>query len=254
MRAPSDPAARAATSLPAPPAAGKASERVTLGDQLYGQILERIMSGALGIGDQLPSEKEISDGFGVSRPVVRQALLRLKADGLITSRQGLGSFVVHQPDQRIRRFAKAKDVASYLRCHEVRTALEGETARLAALRRSPSQLLAIESAQRVFLESTRAGRMVAEEDLAFHRSIAEASGNEFFLQALDSSLDAMAGFMQLALNLTRTGNRQRAQRVLDEHEAIVAALREQDGERARTAMQFHLGQARHRLTSRSHYR
>ena len=235
----------------AAPPAGEASERVTLGDQLYGQILERIMSGGLSIGDRLPSEKEICDGFGVSRPVVRQALLRLKADGLITSHQGLGSFVVHQPDQRIRKFAKAKDVASYLRCHEVRTAIEGETARLAALRRSPSQLDAIEAAHRVFLESTQAGRMVAGEDLAFHRSIAEASGNEFFLQALDASLDSMSGFMQLTLNLTRTSNRQRAQRVLDEHEAIVAAIRDEDGERARTAMQFHLGQARQRLTNRS---
>jgi GntR family transcriptional repressor for pyruvate dehydrogenase complex len=164
------------------------SERITLGDRLYGQILERIMSGALSIGDRLPSEKEICDGFGVSRPVVRQALLRLKADGLITTHQGLGSFVVHQPDQRIRKFAKARDVASYLRCHEVRTALEGETARLAALRRLPAQLIAIERAHQVFLESTRAGRMVAEEDLAFHRSIADASGNEFFLRSRPASI------------------------------------------------------------------
>ena len=89
--------------------------------------------------------------------------------------------------------------------------------------------------------------MVAEEDLAFHRCIAEASGNEFFLEALDAILESMAGFMQLTLNLTRNSNRQRAQRVLDEHNAIVAAIRDEDGERARTTMQFHLGQARERL-------
>lgn len=229
----------------------RVSLRVSLSDRLYGQILERIMSGALSVGDRLPSEKEICDGFGVSRPVVRQALLRLKADGLITTHQGLGSFVVHQPDQRIRRFAKAQDVASYLRCHEVRIAIEGDAARLAALRRSPAQMLAIESAHQTFLRSAQAGLMVAQEDLAFHRRIAEASGNEFFPEALDGILDSMSGFMQLTLNLTRTGNRQRAQRVLDEHTAIVAAIRDEDGERARTAMQFHLGQARQRLTHRS---
>lgn len=208
------------------------------------------MSGALTVGDRLPSEKEICDGFGVSRPVVRQALLRLKADGLITSHQGLGSFVVHQPDPRIRIFAKAQDVASYLRCQELRIAIEGDAARLAALRRSPEQLAAIEDAHQSFLESAQAGRMVAKEDLALHRRIAEASGNEFFTQALDNVLDAMSGFMQLTLNLTRTSNRQRAQRVLDEHAAIVAAIRDEDGERSRTAMQFHLGQARQRLTNR----
>lgn len=226
-------------------------ERVSLSDRLYGQILERIMSGALSVGDRLPSEKEICDGFGVSRPVVRHALLRLKADGLITTHQGLGSFVVHQPDQRIRKFAKAQDVASYLRCHEVRIAVEGDAARLAALRRSDEQLLAIESAHQAFLVSAQEGRMLAQEDLAFHRRIAEASGNEFFLQALDGILDSMSGFMHLTLNLTRTSNRQRAQRVLDEHTAIVTAIRDEDGERARTAMQFHLGQARQRLTNRS---
>jgi GntR family transcriptional repressor for pyruvate dehydrogenase complex len=93
--------------------------------------------------------------------------------------------------------------------------------------------------------------MEAEEDLAFHRRIAEASGNEFFLQALDAILESMEGFMQLTLSLTRNSNRQRAQRVLDEHTAIVAAIRDEDGERARTAMQFHLGQARERLIHRS---
>lgn len=227
------------------------AERASLGDRLYGQILERIMSGALSIGDRLPSENEICDGFGVSRPVVRQALLRLKADGLITTHQGLGSFVVHQPDQRIRKFARAQDVASYLRCHEVRMAIEGDAARLAAMRRSSEELHEIESAHQVFLQNAQAGSMVADEDLAFHRRIAEASGNEFFPQALDGILDAMSGFMQLTLNLTRTANRQRAQRVLDEHTAIVAAIRDEDGERARTAMQFHLGQARQRLTHRS---
>ncbi len=208
------------------------------------------MSGSLSVGDRLPSEKEISEGFGVSRPIVRQALLRLKADGVITTHQGLGSFVVHQPDQRIRKFARARDVASFLRCHEVRMAIEGDSARLAAIRRTAEQLRRIESAHQVFLESAQAGRMVADEDLALHRSIAEASGNEFFPQALDGILDSMSGFMQLTLNLTRTANRQRAQRVLDEHAAIVAAIRDEDGERARTAMQFHLGQARQRLTHR----
>ena len=67
--------------------------RVRLADQLYGQIFEQIVSGGLNVGDKLPSENEISERFGVSRPVVREALLRLRADGLITAHQGLGTFV-----------------------------------------------------------------------------------------------------------------------------------------------------------------
>jgi GntR family transcriptional repressor for pyruvate dehydrogenase complex len=62
--------------------------RVRLADQVYGQIFEQIVSGGLNVGDKLPSENEISERFGVSRPVVREALLRLRADGLITAHQG----------------------------------------------------------------------------------------------------------------------------------------------------------------------
>lgn len=224
-------------------------ERVRLSDQLYGRIFERIVTGELAVGAQLPSENEICEKFGVSRPVVREALLRLKADGLVATQQGRGSFVVHQPVERVRSFAQAQDVAGYLRCLEVRIALEGDAARLAALRRTDEQLEAIEGAFRRLHEAD--GRLDADEDLAFHARIAEASGNAFYLDVLDAIHESIVGFMRLTLNLTRTGTKQRAQRVLDEHAAIVAAIREQDPERARVAMQFHLGQARQRLIDRS---
>ncbi|HYS11811.1 MAG TPA: FCD domain-containing protein, partial [Burkholderiaceae bacterium] len=77
------------------------------------------------------------------------------------------------------------------------------------------------------------------------------SGNSFFLDVLDAINESIIGFMRLTLNLTRTGSKQRAQRVVDEHAAIVSAVREQDPERARVAMQFHLAQARQRLIDRT---
>jgi GntR family transcriptional repressor for pyruvate dehydrogenase complex len=226
-------------------------ERVRLSDQLYGKIFEQIVSGGLAVGAQLPSENEICEKFGVSRPVVREALLRLKADGLVATQQGRGSFVIHQPVERVRSFAEAQDVAGYLRCVEVRIALEGDAARLAALRRTDEQMEAIESAQRRFAKSADDGRLDPDIDLAFHARIAEASGNAFYLDVLDAIHESIIGFMRLTLNLTRTGSKQRAQRVVDEHTAIVAAVREQDPERARVAMQFHLAQARQRLIDRS---
>lgn len=222
--------------------------RVSRSDALYGAVLDRILSGELAIGAQLPSESEFCDAFGVSRPVVRQALLRLKADGLITTHQGLGSFVTHQPDRRIRQAARAQDIASYLRCQEVRLALESDIARHAALRRDAEQLAAIEAAHEAFAASARAGRIDAGHDLAFHRQIAAASGNEFHLDVLDGLLESMSGFMRLTVGLTRASQRPRAQRVIDEHAAICAAIRDGDAEAARVAMQFHLIQARRRLT------
>jgi GntR family transcriptional repressor for pyruvate dehydrogenase complex len=226
-------------------------EGVRLADQLYGQIFERIVSSRFAVGAQLPSENEICEQFGVSRPVVREALMRLKADGLVATQQGRGSFVIHQPVERVRSFAHAQDVAGYLRCLEVRIALEGDAARLAAQRRTDEQFEAIETAQRQFAQGAEDGRLDPDLDLAFHARVAEASGNSFYLDVLDAIHESIIGFMRLTLNLTRTGSKQRAQRVVDEHAAVVAAVREQDPERARVAMQFHLAQARQRLIDRT---
>jgi GntR family transcriptional repressor for pyruvate dehydrogenase complex len=225
-------------------------QRTRLSDQLYGQIFDQIVSGRLKVGDRLPSEKEICEQFGVSRPVVREALLRLGADGLVMAHQGLGTFVSHQPVARIQSYARAQDVASYLRCQEVRIALEGDAARLAAERRSEEQLRAIEDAHAHFAQNAEKGRASPEDDLAFHASVAAAAQNDFYLQVLEHINESLIGFMRLSLNLTRTGSRQRVLRVVEEHAAIVDAIREKDGERARVAMQFHLGQARRRVVDR----
>ncbi|CFT94782.1 GntR family transcriptional regulator [Bordetella pertussis] len=186
----------------------------------------------------------------MSRPVVREALLRLRADGLVTAHQGLGTFVSHQPAPRLKTFSDVQNVGAYLRAQEVRVALEGDAARLAALRRTDEQLHKIGEAHAAFVEELEHGRVSPEADLAFHASIAEASGNDFYLGVLETIHESISGFMRLTLSLTRTGSRQRAQRVADEHAAILGAIREQDAERARIAMQFHLGQARHRLVDR----
>lgn len=233
------------------PAASDPAPRERLSDQLYGRIFDDIVRGRFAVGEQLPSESEVCDIFGVSRPVVREALLRLRADGLVTSQQGRGTFVIHQPADRIRTFARAQDLAGFLRCLEVRIALEGEAARLAAQRCSEAQLKAIIKAHERFVASAEDGRHDPDADLAFHAAIAEATGNAFFREMQDAIHASIAGFMHVSLALTRTGSRQRSQRVLDEHAAIVDAVRAGDGERAGTAMRHHLMQARARVVDRT---
>ena len=246
----------ASPKLVGPASAGRSSEapvageRTRLSDQIYGRVFDEIVSGHYAVGDRLPTEMEISEAWGVSRPVVREALLRLRADGLVVSHQGLGTFVSTQPAPRIRTYARAQDVASYLRCQEVRIALESDAARLAALRRTDDQLQAIVVAHETFSRSVREGRMVAEEDLAFHARIVEAAGNDFYPQVLATIHETLLGFMRLTLSLTRTASKQRGERVLDEHRAILEAIRDGDGELARAAMTFHLSQARRRLVDR----
>ncbi len=231
-------------------AAQPAGKRDRLSDQLYGKVFDQITSGHFKVGDQLPSEVEIAEQFGVSRPVVREAFLRLRVDGLITSHQGLGTFVSHQPALRTKTFAKAQDIASYLRCQELRITVEGDAARLAAERHTDEQMDAIVAAHEAFSNGVHSGDLTPAADLEFHARIAEASGNEFYASTLESIHEAMVGLMRLTLGLTRTASKKRALTVLAEHSAIVAAICARDGEQARVAMQFHLGQARRRLIDR----
>ena len=65
----------------------KIKKRQTLADQLYGQVLEQIVSNKLVQGEKLPSENQIATAFGVSRPVVREALRKLQEDGLVEARR-----------------------------------------------------------------------------------------------------------------------------------------------------------------------
>ncbi len=225
--------------------------RQSLSDQLYGQILEQITSGSLKEGERLPTEQQLSALFGVSRPVVRQALMRLRADGLVRVRQGAGSFVMSRPAARLTDFAESPDIAALLRCIEARLPLEGAAAKLAAERRTPEQFARIAAAHAAFAAEAGSGGMTAETDLAFHASIAAATGNEFFVALFDELAQALQRFMRLSLNLTRTGSPERARRVVGEHAAILQAIQAQDGDGAQVAMLFHIGGARRRMIDRS---
>lgn len=243
--------AKSAARRPQAPFVLVPGRRQRLGDQLYGQILEQILSGQLREGDRLPPEKAICQMFGVSRPIVREALIRLCADGLLQARQGAGTFVTSVPVERLRSFANPGDVAALLRCIELRLAVEGAAARLAAERRSAEQMARIVAAHEEFAREIDGGAMRAQTDLAFHDAIVAATSNEFFRAAMQGIAAALTRFMRLSLSLTRTGSRERARQVLHEHTQIVEAIRAQDADAAQIAMQFHINQARRRLVDRS---
>jgi DNA-binding FadR family transcriptional regulator len=174
--------------------------------------------------------------------------MRLQADGLVYARKGAGTFVRTRPPERLTAFAEPADVASYLRSLEARAALEGETARLAAVRRTKDQLAAIHKATRALEDALSDGRLGQDADLAFHMAVAEATGNELFPRLLGELGDLMRGSMTMALGLTRTGSELRRNRVLSEHRQIADAIAAQDGETAALYMRYHLTQTRLRTT------
>jgi len=225
--------------------------RQRLADQLYGQILDQIIGGKLKEGERLPPETELGGMFGVSRPVVREALMRLRADGLVQARQGAGTFVRQCPVARLKNFTNSGEVAALLRGVEIRMPLEGAAARLAAERRSLSDLDKIIAAQARFAQEAEVGEMSPATDFEFHAAIADATGNSVFRGVLLHLHDVINGFMLLSLNLTRTGSVLRTRRVLLEHAEVVEAIRNQDAETAQIAMLYHIGQARRRMMDRS---
>ncbi len=206
------------------------------------------MSGALNEGDKLPSENQICRSFQVSRPTVREALMRLHADGLVTTRQGSGSYVQRRPPDQLMRLAKVSDIAGMLRCLEVRIALEGQAAMLAAQRRTPNQMQDITAALAALQAAFEDGSVPAQADFDFHRAVASASGNALFAELLEMLNEIIQQAMTVALGLTRVGSKDRARRVVEEHEAIAEAIARGDAEAASLAMRYHLHRARQRVT------
>ena len=218
-----------------------------LADQLYEQILEQIVSGRLSENDRLPSEAELSRMFGVSRPVVREALTQLRSDGLVVSRQGSGTYVRRRPPRDFMRLAPIGSVAELLRCYEVRIALESEAAALAAERRTPAHLDAIRQALDQLASAVESGAVGTEADLRFHASVAAASGNPWFETLMHGPSRHIENAIKLARTLSLLKDSERLARVQREHVAVFEAIERGDAEAACKAMRRHLDNSRTRI-------
>ncbi len=237
----------------APPSGGAAPDArlrraPPLPDQVVSALQRQIADGELAPGTRLPTEKELSGMYGVSRAVIREAIGRLKHDGLVTSRQGSGAFVAEPGAASAFRIeVRDLDDADEMRnLVELLVSVEVAVAEKAATRRSAQQLSAIRSALGAIEECARAGRDGVEEDMLFHRRIAEAAGNPFFLE-LNDFLDArVRKFIRTARSNTA---RQRGlwTVVQGEHAAIHAAIARRDPAAARRAAEEHLRNAAQRL-------
>ncbi|MDQ7988385.1 MAG: FadR/GntR family transcriptional regulator [Candidatus Dactylopiibacterium sp.] len=234
------------------PSPAKRSSRLVTNnrvDAVYTGIIEAMSSGEFGENARLPTETELATLYGVSRPTVREALSRLRLDGLITSRRGSGSYVLRRPDRNIKRFAPIESIADVQRCFAFRLAIEAPGAALAADLRTPRD---IEEIRRCFEAMERArlrddNAEYVEQDLHFHLAIARASQNMFFVTALELIFEQVKVGMRLALNLSLERERIWRERVQIEHREILMAIEKGSSVDAAEAMRFHLGNARRRL-------
>ena len=207
----------------------------------------RSWKGELKPGDRLPTEFRLSESYGVSRTVIREAVARLRSDGVVETRHGIGAFVVeprHGSALRIDPESLA-DKHRFAQLFEVRALLEIEAAAIAAVRRTPDQLDAILSAHRR-LEQARGGSgAMVEADLDFHRAVGRASGNGY----LPVLIDFLSRQLRESILASWVGGDGLGAHDLTvaEHSAIVWAIKRRDVAAARTAAAAHLHMAAGRL-------
>jgi GntR family transcriptional regulator, transcriptional repressor for pyruvate dehydrogenase complex len=214
---------------------------IKLFERVYEELLRRILGGDLPGGRRLPAEKDLCELFGVSRPVIRQALLRLRADGLVDSRKGSGSFVASGDGRSEDMVDPRTRIADWLKLFEFRFTFEPEAAARAAEKAAPERLRAIRTALDVLRDMTASGELGRFGDSGFHIAVAEASGNPYFVRALTTvrlEIDLSAHLGRHLMHRPHDPSRQAL--VQAEHEAICAAIERGAGEEARAAMLRHL--------------
>jgi GntR family transcriptional repressor for pyruvate dehydrogenase complex len=218
---------------------------------LAADLRNRIVDGVIQPGDKLPSENTLIGEFGVSRTVVRAALTRLQAEGLVETERGRGSFALTPPPDGPTAANGTRAVVTMedrLHLLEFRIGVEAEAAALAARNRTDRQLKAMLNALEEFTAGVEHPAHAMKADYEFHRAIAAASGNPFYSDCL-----ASLGQTMIAMPRTRlmTGvehyARDHFEQVVHEHESIYAAIAEGDEPSSSAAMRSHLANSRRRL-------
>ncbi|AAK90451.1 GntR family transcriptional regulator [Agrobacterium tumefaciens] len=220
--------------------------RKGLADIVFERMLRAIKSGAYNPDERLPTEHELAAEFEVSRPVIREALKRLRDQGLIYSRRGAGSFVRSVGLRQPLGFGQLENVADLLNCYEFRLTLEPAAAAAAATRHDADSLKAIRQALELLRDATNRQSHREDADFQFHLAIARAAQNTYFSTAMEALKDHIAVGMKFhgaSIRREATG----LTRVFAEHEAIAKAIADGQEDDARRLMFEHLQESRGRL-------
>ncbi|MBF0686296.1 MAG: FadR family transcriptional regulator [Cellulomonas sp.] len=200
-----------------------------------------ILDGGLRPGDRLPAEKELASELGVSRGSLREGVRALVVLGILEARHGNGTYVTDlDPATLLAPVAFLADLpGDHAPLHAVRATLETEAAGLAAMHLTDGHVAraraALDDMSRALVAPRAEPARLAAADLAFHRAVADASGNP----VLAALLDVLAG----------EGPRRRVwdemydlagDRTFEEHDAILAAITARDPDRARLRMAMHM--------------
>jgi GntR family transcriptional regulator, transcriptional repressor for pyruvate dehydrogenase complex len=217
------------------------SER--LYQQIVQQIEQRIVTGELKVGDQLPSERELAEQFGVSRTAVREAIKALCEKGLVEILVGRGTFITNGTSDVVRHtldlLMKVDSSNGFMNMVEVREIMEPEIAALAATRITDEYIAAMQDALDKMEAAIDNVEEFVEADLDFHLALAEATQNPIIPALLDPIIDLLR-----EQRISTTQIKGVAQHGQYNHKIIIEAVKRRDPEAAREAMKRHLEQIR----------
>ncbi|HBF30205.1 FadR/GntR family transcriptional regulator [Rhizobium sp.] len=213
--------------------------------QVADQIRQFILDGDYGAGTRLPSERDLAQQLGVSRPSLREALIALEIDGTVEIRMGSGVYVaIERENQSGVTLAFGESPSELM---QARIVIEGSTTLLAASRIQQAALANLRSLIEGMRTEITEGRRPLELDRQFHLLIVAQSGNSVLERIVGSLFDER--YSPLAERLQdRTESQQSWIAAVEEHEAILAALEAHDPLLSQAAMQTHLDASRRRWT------
>lgn len=215
-------------------------ERDNTATAIVKHFRKQIEAGELSPGDKLPSERVLQEELGISRMALREGLARMSALGMIEIMHGKGAFVTKDCDARALEnvmvpFFSSKDPASIRDLTEARSLIEGETAALAAARRTDEDVEAL----RAILEQGEATiddpDALAKTDYAFHQKVARIAGNAFLVVMLEALSTHVRTFLAEYAKTSSEGLE-----VIKRHYPILSAIDNQNPDEARQQARDHI--------------
>lgn len=213
-------------------------ERTTVTEEVVRRLIELVNNGIVRPGEKLPSERELMEQLDIGRSSVREALRTLTLTGLLETRPGSGTYVTRDISNFVAEQVEWSALLGrheLLELYEVRIPLEIQAAALASERASSDDIERLEQAVQELEYGSEDLDSQVEADLTFHIIIAETTNNKVLLRLVSGLRTLLSNTIRRSAAATET-----RMSTVEEHRAILLAIKARDGERTRQAMARHM--------------
>lgn len=227
----------------------------SLTKQVVDDLMQKIADAKLHPGEKLPTEAELMLDYAVSRTVIREAISRLQAAGLVETKRGIGTFISEASQSSLPMqaslFLTLREIENML---ELRIILESEAAGLAAHRRTNQHLINMEEALEQFNKDALRGDLAIDADYNFHLNIAKATNNPYFERVfIYLGISTIPRLRLSTIPLANKHDQSSAYllKINEEHKAILKSIKDKDEMGARANMHLHLSNSQKRIKEHS---